>query len=88
MAHGLLAGIMTDQPGGPRAERRGAGPMSAGALICGLISGALCLGGLALYLIWIALLARFLPRADRNEKRGKGKKKIDEEVIDVEFEEK
>ncbi len=88
MANGLLAGLIKDHPGGPQAERRGAGPMSVGALICGLISGALCLGGLALYLMWIALLARFLPRAGRNGKRGKEDKRIDDEVIDVEFEEK
>jgi hypothetical protein len=62
--------------------------MSQGALICGLISGALCFAGLILYILWIALLARFLPRADRNGKRGKEEKMVDDEVIDAEFEEK
>jgi hypothetical protein len=62
--------------------------MSGGALICGLISGALCLTGLALYVIWIALLARFLPRADRNREGAKEDKMIDDDIIDVEFEEK
>jgi hypothetical protein len=69
-------------------EGRGLDPMSGGALVCGLISGALCLSGLFLYIIWIALLSRFLPKAERNGNGRKENKRFDDEIIDVEFEEK
>ncbi|MBN1539730.1 MAG: hypothetical protein JW939_06250, partial [Candidatus Thermoplasmatota archaeon] len=64
------------------------GSMSGGAVVCTLLSGALCLGGLVLYLLWMGLLARFLARTDRSGEVGKNEKEIDDHVIDVEFEDK
>jgi hypothetical protein len=62
--------------------------MAVGMLICGGLTALLCFGLFFIYLIWMALLARFLPKKRKDSEKTAKERTFEGEVIDAEFEEK